>query len=132
MKQNRKRVLIAKAGLDGHDRGAKLVARALCDAGMEVVYTGRRQSVDGVVTSAVQEDVSLIGLSFLAGDHMVLLPKIMSGLRKAGRDDIPVIVGGIIPGRQVQELLSLGVRKVFLPGTALEEIVEFVANQLTV
>ncbi|MGC8492143.1 MAG: cobalamin-dependent protein [Syntrophobacteraceae bacterium] len=132
MKHDRKRVLIAKVGLDGHDRGAKLVARALCDAGMEVVYTGIRQSLDGLVATAVQEDVSIIGLSFLAGDHMILLPKIMSKLKEAGRDDISVIVGGIILRKHVQDLLSIGVCKVFLPGTALEQIVEFVGNQLAV
>jgi methylmalonyl-CoA mutase C-terminal domain/subunit len=132
MKHNRSRVLIAKVGLDGHDRGAKLVARALCDAGMEVVYTGIRQSTDAVIATAVQEDVSIIGLSFLAGDHMVLLPKFMSRLKEAGREDIAVMVGGIILRRHVGELLSIGVKKVFLPGTVLEEIVEFAKHQLAV
>ena len=120
------RVLIAKIGLDGHDRGAKLVARALCDAGVEVIYTGIRQSMDGVVSTAVQEDVDLIGLSFLSGDHMVLLPKLMSKLKEAGRGDMAVIVGGIILKHQIKDLSSLGVREVFLPGAPVDDIVAFV------
>ena len=118
--------MIAKVGLDGHERGAKLVARALCDAGAEVVYTGIRQSVDKVVAAAVQEDVDIIGLSFLSGDHMVMVPKVMRKLKEAAGDDIKVIVGGIIMKKQIGELMSMGVKKVFLPGTPLEDITAYV------
>ena len=117
------RVLIAKVGLDGHDRGAKIVARTLKDAGMEVIYTGLRQSVEQVVNAAIQEDVDVIGVSFLAGDHLVLLPKVIERLREQGRDDIPIMAGGIILRRHISKLKELGVNKVFLPGTPPQDIV---------
>jgi methylmalonyl-CoA mutase C-terminal domain/subunit len=123
MEPRKIRVLIAKIGLDGHDRGAKVVARALRDAGMEVIYTGIRQTVDNVVAAAVQEDVDVLGLSFLAGDHLVLVPNVIQKLQEAGRQDLSVIIGGIILKRHIPELLKLGVRNVFVPGTPLEEIV---------
>lgn len=120
------RILIAKAGLDGHDRGAKVVARFLRDAGMEVIYTGLRQTVDQVVNAALQEDVDVLGLSFLAGDHMVLVPKVIQALREKGRDDILVLVGGIILKKQIPELMKMGVHGVFLPGTDPDEIIEYI------
>ena len=125
MEPRKIRVLIAKIGLDGHDRGAKVVARALRDAGMEVIYTGIRQTVDNVVAAAVQEDVDVLGLSFLAGDHLVLVPNVIQKLQDAGRQDLPVVIGGIILKRHIPELLKLGVRNVFVPGTPLEEIVNY-------
>ncbi len=126
MNTKRKRVLIGKIGLDGHDRGAKLVARSLCDAGVEVIYTGIRQSIDGVIATAVQEDVAVIGLSFLSGDHMALLPKVMKKLKETGLEDVKVIVGGIILPRHIDALTALGIHKIFLPGTPMEEIVDFI------
>ncbi len=120
------RVLMAKVGLDGHDRGAKVVARALKDAGMEVIYTGIRQTVDGTVKAAVEEDVDVIGLSFLAGDHMVLIPKVLKSLKGSGRNDIMVIVGGVILSHQIKDILKMGVRQVFLPGTPLEQIINYI------
>ena len=126
MQKQKTRVLIAKVGLDSHDRGAKIVARALRDAGLEVIYTGIRQSVDQVIRAAIQEDVDLLGLSFLAGDHLVLVPKIIQGLKEKGRGDIQVLAGGIILKRHVQEMVEMGVKKVFLPGTPLVEIVNYI------
>jgi len=126
MEKRKIRVLVAKVGLDGHDRGAKIVARALKDAGVEVVYTGLRQSVDQVVNTALQEDVDVLGLSFLSGGHMVLIPKLMKAFKEKGMDGIMVLVGGIIPKRHIQELKKLGVRQVFLPGTPPKEIVDYV------
>jgi methylmalonyl-CoA mutase C-terminal domain/subunit len=122
--------LIAKIGLDSHDRGVKIVARTLRDAGLEVIYTGIRQSVAQVVRAAVQEDVDLLGLSFLAGDHLVLVPKVIQGLKEKGREDIPVLVGGIILKRHVQELTEMGVKKVFLPGTQQAEIVNYIQENV--
>lgn len=130
MAKRKTRVLIAKVGLDGHDRGAKLVARSLRDAGMEVVYTGLRQTVDQVVNAAVQEGVDVLGLSFLSGDHMVMVPKVMQGLREKGVEDVHVVVGGIILKHHVQELLGMGVRQVFLPGTRPDEIVSYLQEQV--
>lgn len=120
------RVLIAKVGLDGHDRGAKIVAHNLRNAGMEVIYTGIRQTVYQVVNAAIQEDVDVLGLSFLSGDHMVLAPKVMRELKEKGRQDVKVLVGGIILKRHIPELLKMGVKKVFLPGTPPNEIVNYV------
>ncbi len=128
MKARKKRVLIAKVGLDGHDRGAKIIARTLRDAGMEVIYTGIRQTVDQVVNAALQEDVDVVGLSFLAGDHMVLVPKVIRGLKEKGKGDAIVLVGGIILKRQIQDILGMGVRKVFLPGTPPAQIAQFIAG----
>ncbi|MBW2028974.1 MAG: cobalamin B12-binding domain-containing protein [Deltaproteobacteria bacterium] len=130
MGQRRIRVLIAKVGLDGHERGAKLVARTLRDSGMEVVYTGIRQSVEQVVNAVVQEDVDVLGLSFLAGDHMVLLPKVIKGLKESGKEDIMVLVGGILPKRDIEKLKREGVDEVFLPGTRSKEIVAYIKNNI--
>ena len=111
------RVLIAKPGLDGHDRGAKIIARALRDAGMEVIYTGLRQSPEQIVAAAVQEDVDAIGLSILSGAHNVLFPEIMRLLKAEGAEDIAVFAGGIIPEQDIPKLKAMGIREVFLPGT---------------
>jgi methylmalonyl-CoA mutase C-terminal domain/subunit len=131
MQKPKTRALIAKVGLDSHDRGAKIVARTLRDAGLEVIYTGIRQSVDQVIRAAVQEDVDLLGLCFLAGDHLVLVPKVIRGLKENGRGNIPVLVGGIILKHQVQELVEMGVKKVFLPGTPLVEIVNYIQENVS-
>lgn len=120
------RVLIAKPGLDGHDRGAKVVARGLRDAGMEVIYTGLRQTPEQIVNAAIQEDVDCIGLSILSGAHNHLFPEIMKLLKEKGADDIPVFAGGIIPEDDIPFLQSIGIKKVFLPGTKISEVVEFI------
>ena len=120
------RVLVAKPGLDGHDRGAKVVARALRDAGMEVIYTGIRQTPEMIVESALQEDVDVVGLSILSGAHMALCPRIVQLLQAQGMDDVVVLVGGIIPGDDVAPLKELGVKGVFGPGTNTGDIVEFI------
>jgi methylmalonyl-CoA mutase, C-terminal domain len=117
------RVLIAKPGLDGHDRGAKVVAQALRDAGAEVVYTGLKRTPEEIVREAVQEDVDVIGLSILSGTHLLLARKVLEGLRAEGADDIRVVVGGIIPPRDVEPLKQLGVHEVFPMGTPLGDIV---------
>ena len=111
------RVLIAKPGLDGHDRGAKIIARALRDAGMEVIYTGLRQTPEQIVAAAIQEDVDAIGLSILSGAHNVLFPEIMRMLKEEGGEEIVVFAGGIIPEQDVPKLKALGIREIFLPGT---------------
>ena len=131
MQKRKIRVLIAKVGLDGHDRGAKIVAHHLMNAGMEVIYTGLRQTVGQVVNAALQEDVDVLGLSFLSGDHMVLVPKIMQGLKEKGKGDLTVLVGGIILKRQISDLEKLGVQKVFLPGTPPAEIGEYIKENRT-
>jgi len=118
------KVLIAKPGLDGHDRGAKVVAQALRDAGVEVVYTGLKRTPDEIVQAAIQEDVDVVGLSVLSGAHLLLARRVLDGLRANGADDIAVIVGGTIPPRDVEELRVLGVRRVFPMGTPLPEIVK--------
>jgi methylmalonyl-CoA mutase, C-terminal domain len=118
------RVLIAKPGLDGHDRGAKVVAHALRDAGVEVVYSGLKRTPEEIVQEAIQEDVDVIGLSVLSGAHMLLARRVLDGLRAHGADDIAVVVGGIIPPRDVGALQQLGVRHVFPMGTPLPEIVK--------
>jgi len=128
MEQRKTRILIGKIGLDGHDRGAKVVARALRDAGFEVIYTGIRQRIDDVVSAVVQENVDVVGLSFLSGDHMTLVPRLITGLEAAGVADVPVIVGGIILQHQVTALMEMGVRKIFFPGTPLPQIVESVRS----
>ena len=109
------RVLVAKPGLDGHDRGAKVIARALRDAGMEVIYTGLHQTPEQVVEAAVQEDVDVVGLSILSGSHMSVVPEVVDGLREAGLTDVPVIVGGIIPESDAAALMAAGVARVFTP-----------------
>ncbi len=123
MEQRRKRILIGKIGLDGHDRGAKVVARALRDAGFEVIYTGIRQRIDDIVSAVVQEDVQLVGLSYQSGDHMTLVPRMIVGLQSAGRADVPVIIGGIILPHQIDTLMEMGVQKIFLPGPLMAQIV---------
>jgi methylmalonyl-CoA mutase, C-terminal domain len=123
------RVLIAKPGLDGHDRGAKVVARALRDAGMEVIYAGLRQTPEEIVRAALEEDVDLIGLSILSGAHMALFPKVMALLKKEKATHIPVFAGGIIPDEDARRLRKAGIKAIFGPGTSLEEIVR-TAQQL--
>ena len=130
MQKRKIRVVIAKVGLDGHDRGAKIVAHHLMNAGMEVIYTGLRQTVDQVVNTVIQEDADVLGLSFLSGDHMVLVPKIMQGLKEKGKEDLMVLAGGIILKRQIPDLTKLGVHEVFLPGTPPAEIVEYIRSSL--
>ena len=119
------RVLIAKPGLDGHDRGAKIIARALRDAGMEVIYTGLRQTPELIVSAALQEDVEYIGLSILSGAHSVIVPRVMQLLRERGLDDVQVVLGGIIPDADIEEMKKQGVAAIFPPGTPLESIVDF-------
>ncbi len=126
------RVLVAKPGLDGHDRGAKVVARALRDAGMEVIYTGLRQTPEQVVEAAVQEDVDVIGLSILSGAHTYLVPRIVELLKEAGMDDVLVTVGGIIPEDDVPMLKEHGVTGIFGPGTPTDEIVDFIKENAPV
>jgi methylmalonyl-CoA mutase C-terminal domain/subunit len=120
------RVVIAKPGLDGHDRGAKVIARALRDAGMEVIYTGLRQTPEQIVAAALQEDADVIGLSILSGAHNHIAPRLMELLREQGLDDVLVLIGGIIPDVDIPRLQALGVKGVFLPGTPMREIVEFI------
>ncbi len=124
--ERRIRVLVAKPGLDGHDRGAKVIARALRDAGMEVIYTGLRQTPEMVVNAALQEDVQVIGLSILSGAHNVIVPRVMELLRERGLSDVVVLVGGIIPDEDAARLKQLGVAAVFQPGASLESIISFI------
>ena len=124
------RVLIAKPGLDGHDRGAKVIARALRDAGMEVIYTGIRQTPEMIAEAALQEDVNVIGLSILSGAHMALFPRIVSLLHENGLDDVLVVAGGIIPDEDVPALSEMGIQGVFGPGTPTDEIVDFIHEQV--
>ncbi len=123
------RVLIAKPGLDGHDRGAKVIARALRDAGMEVIYSGLRQTPEQVVAAAIQEDVDVIGLSILSGAHNVLFPEIMNLLKEKGGEDILVLAGGIIPEKDIAPLKAIGIREIFLPGTPTRTLVEFIQRE---
>jgi methylmalonyl-CoA mutase C-terminal domain/subunit len=120
------RVIIAKPGLDGHDRGAKVIARALRDAGMEVIYTGLRQTPEQIVTAALQEDADVIGLSILSGAHNHIAPRLMELLKQKGLDDVLVVIGGIIPDVDIPKLKEIGIRGVFLPGTPMQEIIDFV------
>jgi len=120
------RVLIAKPGLDGHDRGAKVIARALRDAGMEVIYTGLRQTPEQVAASALQEDVDVIGLSILSGAHMHICPRLMALLKEKGLDHITVLVGGIIPDVDIPKLKDMGVTGIFLPGSPMQDIIDFI------
>jgi methylmalonyl-CoA mutase, C-terminal domain len=124
------RVLIAKPGLDGHDRGAKVVARALRDAGMEVIYTGLRQTPVMVAEAALQEDVDIVGLSILSGAHMALVPRIMDALRQRGLSDLPVFLGGIIPSDDIPELRAMGITAVFGPGTDTRAIISHIHETL--
>ncbi len=120
------RVVIAKPGLDGHDRGAKVIARALRDAGMEVIYTGLRQTPEQIVTAALQEDADVIGLSILSGAHNHIAPRLMSLLKERQMDDVLVLMGGIIPDADIEPLKTLGIKGVFQPGTPMQEIVDFI------
>src|SRR3954470_18051165 len=120
------RVLIAKPGLDGHDRGAKVIARALRDAGMEVIYTGLRQTPEMIASAAVQEDVDAVGISILSGAHNTLCPRIIDLLRQNGMDDTLILVGGIVPQEDIVELKKIGVSEVFVPGASTEDIVTFI------
>jgi methylmalonyl-CoA mutase C-terminal domain/subunit len=129
MPEKKIRVLIAKPGLDGHDRGAKIIARALRDAGMEVIYTGLRQTPEMIASAAAQEDVDVIGLSILSGAHNTLCPQLMDLLHKKGMNDVAVLVGGIIPEADIPGLKKAGVAEVFLPGTSTQDIVQFVRTR---
>src|SRR5438093_8970702 len=120
------RVVIAKPGLDGHDRGAKVIARALRDAGMEVIYTGLRQTPEQIAAAALQEDADVIGLSILSGAHNHIAPRLMQLLKEKGLDDVLVLIGGIIPGVDVPKLKEIGVKGIFLPGTPMQDIVDFI------
>ncbi len=124
------RVVVAKPGLDGHDRGAKIIARALRDAGMEVIYTGLHQTPEQIVETTIQEDADAVGLSILSGAHMTLVPRVVALLREQGVDDVLVMVGGTIPGRDLPELERLGVAAVFTPGAPLQEIIDFLLRSV--
>ncbi len=124
------RVLVAKPGLDGHDRGAKVIARALRDAGMEVIYTGLRQTPEQIVQTAIQEDVDVLGMSILSGAHNHLFPKVVQLLKEEGVDDILVIGGGVIPEEDIPFLKEAGVEAIFTPGTPTSEVVEYIKNNL--
>ena len=130
MSQQRIRVVIAKPGLDGHDRGAKVIARALRDAGMEVIYTGLRQTPEQIVTAALQEDADVIGLSILSGAHMHICPRVMELLRERGLPDVAVVVGGIIPDVDVPKLNAIGITGIFQPGAPMQDIVEFIRERV--
>lgn len=124
------RVLVAKPGLDGHDRGAKVIVRALRDAGMEVIYTGIRQTPEMIASAALQEDVDVIGLSILSGAHMAVFPRIMELLRANGQDDVLVLAGGIFPDDDVPRIRALGITGIFGPGTPLSDIVDFIRGHI--
>jgi methylmalonyl-CoA mutase C-terminal domain/subunit len=126
------RVVVAKPGLDGHDRGAKVIARALRDAGMEVIYTGLRQTPEQIVTAALQEDADVVGLSILSGAHNHIAPRLMELLKAKGLDDVLVVIGGIIPDVDIPKLKALGVKGVFLPGTPMQEIIDFIRTNARV
>jgi len=130
MEAQKIKVLIAKPGLDGHDRGAKVIARGLRDAGMEVIYAGLRQTPEQIVEAAIQEDVNVIGLSILSGAHLVLLPKITKLLETEGIDDILVLVGGTIPDDDIKPLKDAGIAEIFRPGASLKEIVEYITTNV--
>lgn len=130
MSEKRIRVLIAKAGLDGHDRGAKVISQALRDAGMEVIYTGLRQTPEQIVETAIQEDVHVVGLSSLSGAHMHLFPPVVQLLREQGASDVMVIGGGVIPSEDIPYLKEAGVAEIFTPGTSTEDIVRFIKDRV--
>ncbi|MEA2020988.1 MAG: cobalamin B12-binding domain-containing protein [Candidatus Caldatribacteriota bacterium] len=130
MENKKIRVLIAKPGLDGHDRGAKVIARALRDAGMEVIYTGLRQTPEQIVETAIQEDVNVIGLSILSGAHTHLFPKIMEILKEENVDDIIVIGGGVIPEEDIPELKKIGIAAIFTPGSDTRNIIKFIREKV--
>ena len=122
------RVVVAKPGLDGHDRGAKIIARALRDAGMEVIYTGLHQTAEQIVATVIQEDADAVGLSILSGAHMTLVPRVIELLREEDADEVVVTVGGTIPGDDAEELKRLGVAEVFTPGASTQEIIDFIES----
>jgi methylmalonyl-CoA mutase C-terminal domain/subunit len=130
MSERKIRVLIAKPGLDGHDRGAKVIARALRDAGMEVIYTGLRQTPEMIASAALQEDVDAVGISILSGAHNTLCPRIVNLLRENGMDDTLILVGGIVPQEDISVLKANGVSEIFLPGTSTEDIVTFIRDNI--
>ena len=130
MPEKRIRVLIAKPGLDGHDRGAKIIARALRDAGMEVIYTGLRQTPEMIASAAAQEDVDVIGLSILSGAHNTIGPRLMDLLREKGMGDATVVIGGIIPEADIPGLKQAGIAEIFLPGTPTQAIVDFIRQRV--
>ncbi len=132
MSERKIRILVAKPGLDGHDRGAKVVARALRDAGMEVIYTGLRQTPEMIAEAALQEDVDVVGLSILSGAHMSLLPKIIEQLKANELEDVLVVVGGIIPDEDIEPLRQIGVHGVFGPGTSTNDIIAFIRENVAV
>jgi methylmalonyl-CoA mutase C-terminal domain/subunit len=124
------RVVIAKPGLDGHDRGAKVIARALRDAGMEVIYTGLRQTPEQIVSAALQEDADVIGLSILSGAHNHICPRVMELLKAQGLDDVLVVIGGIIPDVDIPKLRAIGISGIFLPGTPMQAIIDFITTHV--
>jgi methylmalonyl-CoA mutase C-terminal domain/subunit len=130
MPEKKIRVLIAKPGLDGHDRGAKIIARALRDTGMEVIYTGLRQTPEMIASAAVQEDVDVIGLSILSGAHNTICPQLMKLLREKGMEDVIVLLGGIVPEPDIVALKKSGIAEVFLPGTSTQDIIDFIHKRL--
>ena len=130
MVKKRIRILVAKPGLDGHDRGAKVICRALRDAGYEVIYTGLRRTPEEIVSAAIQEDVDLIGLSILSGAHTVLFPKIIDLLKEKHAGDIPVISGGIIPEKDIPSMEKIGIKRIFLPGTSTKDIVSWIEDNI--
>ena len=132
MTERRLRVVVAKPGLDGHDRGAKIIARALRDAGMEVIYTGLHQTPEQIVETAIQEDADAVGISILSGAHMTLVPRILEGLKENGAEDVLVVVGGTIPKEDSDELKQRGVAEVFTPGAPTTEIVDFLKGKVPV
>ncbi|MCK4221668.1 MAG: cobalamin B12-binding domain-containing protein [Dehalococcoidia bacterium] len=129
MPKRKIRVLIAKPGLDGHDRGAKVIARALRDAGMEVIYTGIRQTPEAIVATAVQEDVDVVGMSILSGAHLELFPIVMEGLKNKGKADALVVAGGIIPEEDIPAMRQMGIKEIFSPGTPTSDIVEYIRRE---
>lgn len=130
MSEKKIRVLVAKPGLDGHDRGAKVIARALRDAGMEVVYTGIRQTPEMIAEAAIQEDVDVVGMSILSGAHLALFPRVLELLRENDMEDVLVVAGGIIPDEDVERLQEMGIRGVFGPGTPTDAIVDFIRENV--
>ncbi|OFV99448.1 MAG: methylmalonyl-CoA mutase [Acidobacteria bacterium RIFCSPLOWO2_12_FULL_54_10] len=128
--EKRIRVIVAKPGLDGHDRGAKIIARALRDAGMEVIYTGLRQTPDQIVTAALQEDADVIGLSILSGAHTTIVPRVVALLKENKMDDVLVVLGGIVPDSDIAQMKAVGVAGIFQPGTPLQTIVEFIRSHV--
>ena len=130
MTEQKIRVLLAKPGLDGHDRGVKVIARALRDAGMEVIYTGLRQTPEMIVNAAVQEDVQIVGLSILSGAHMTIFPRIASLMKERGLDDVLLFGGGIIPEDDIPKLKAEGVTEIFLPGASTEDIIQFIRTNV--